>query len=413
MISILIVDDKPSRYASLIQEIIPKYVAQDSIDFRANLKDSIDALESKLYDLIVVDMMLPLNAWSAPDPAGGVNLLETIRTSTDIKRPQHIVGITAATNDDISVTSAFENNSWVLIREVSGDNSWASRLVNLISHLTATDQAEAELNYQKDICVVTALRTPEFQALQNLPLSWSEALPVDSNTYVYETSIQSGNDCLSVVAANCIRMGTTETALLCSKLIHRYRPRLLVMTGICAGVDGKVNIGDVVIANPSWDWQSCKVSKKPNEEAQVLPALDFIGVERELLSRLELLANDHTFLATVRSGWPGEVPSAALRIVSGPMASGSVLVADGETIKRVGDTQHRELLALEMEAYAVHAAARSSNKPRPSVLVLKSVCDFGNYLKDDKFQKYAAYTSASCFHEFIIRFGSDLKRLIR
>jgi hypothetical protein len=34
------------------------------------------------------------------------------------------------------------------------------------------------------------------------------------------------------------------------------------MCGICAGVKGKVNIGDIVFADPVWDYQSGKFIKE-------------------------------------------------------------------------------------------------------------------------------------------------------
>ena len=34
----------------------------------------------------------------------------------------------------------------------------------------------------------------------------------------------------------------------------RFRPRYLFMTGIMGGVEGKTNLGDLVVASPIWDW---------------------------------------------------------------------------------------------------------------------------------------------------------------
>ena len=42
----------------------------------------------------------------------------------------------------------------------------------------------------------------------------------------------------------------------------------------------------------------------------------------------------------------------------------------------------------------VYFAANNASAPKPKALVVKSICDFANSEKDDKFQKFAAYTSA-------------------
>jgi hypothetical protein len=51
-----------------------------------------------------------------------------------------------------------------------------------------------------------------------------------------------------VVAAYAPQMGPVTSALTASALISEFRPRVLVMTGICGGVDDKLNLGDLIIA---------------------------------------------------------------------------------------------------------------------------------------------------------------------
>lgn len=47
-------------------------------------------------------------------------------------------------------------------------------------------------------------------------------------------------------------------------------------------------------------------------------------------------------------------------------------------------------------------AAEVAREPRPSALVVKSLCDFGDEDKADKFQNYAAYTSSRFLYEFAL-----------
>jgi hypothetical protein len=58
----------------------------------------------------------------------------------------------------------------------------------------------------------------------------------------------------------------------------------------------------------------------------------------------------------------------------------------------------------------MYSAARDSGPPRPAAFGLKSVCDFADHLKNDKYQKYAAYTSAQVLAEFVRRYGVQLTR---
>ncbi|WPX20106.1 hypothetical protein RHM58_09260 [Pseudomonas sp. 10S4] len=60
--------------------------------------------------------------------------------------------------------------------------------------------------------------------------------------------------------------------------------------------------------------------------------------------------------------------------------------------------QNREVLGVEMEAYAVMASADFACKPSPIPIAIKSVCDYADAEKNDMWQSYAAYTSAAFFN---------------
>jgi nucleoside phosphorylase len=47
-----------------------------------------------------------------------------------------------------------------------------------------------------------------------------------------------------------------------------------------------------------------------------------------------------------------------------------------------------------MESYSVFYAAQNSTDPKPKAIVIKSICDFADSEKSDKYQKFAAYTSS-------------------
>jgi len=66
--------------------------------------------------------------------------------------------------------------------------------------------------------------------------------------------------------------------------------------------------------------------------------------------------------------------------------------------------QHRGLLGIDMEAYALFSAAVGSGKPRPLALCVKAVSDFADKDKVDDYQEYAASISASFILETAKRF---------
>ena len=70
-------------------------------------------------------------------------------------------------------------------------------------------------------------------------------------------------------------------------------------------------------------------------------------------------------------------PNRPPRILIGGMASGASVLQGTDAVTKVLD-QHKDVLAIEMEAFSVMFAAQTAPLPRPLAIVAKSVCDFGD-----------------------------------
>ena len=92
-----------------------------------------------------------------------------------------------------------------------------------------------------------------------MPCGWQPLrVPQDETRYISGTITAEGKS-FSVIAGAAPRMGMPASAVLASKIIAQFRPRFLAMVGICAGRHGKVGLGDVIVADPCWDWGSGKI----------------------------------------------------------------------------------------------------------------------------------------------------------
>jgi nucleoside phosphorylase len=63
--------------------------------------------------------------------------------------------------------------------------------------------------------------------------------------------------------------------------------------------------------------------------------------------------------------------------------------------------QHKNLIGIEMENYAVFAASQEATEPRPMCITAKSVCDYGHEKKKNDFRPYALHTSTKFFWRFL------------
>jgi nucleoside phosphorylase len=255
-----------------------------------------------------------------------------------------------------------------------------------------------------DLCVVTALPEPEFTALKEVPWNWQRERenPEDPYTDYWGGFYTAGNRKRKVIAACSPRMGMPAAAILAAKMIHLFAPRYLAMVGILAGIRNKCSLGDVIAVDPSWDWGNGKWSEKDGIVA-FEAAPHQIELDRSMRSKLDRMRLDEDgVLDGIRRGWErrtGKKVGFALNMHIGPVASGAAVLADNHKTDLIKD-QHRKVVGVEMEAYAIFVAAREARVLPPNVIVFKSVADFADTEKRDDHQGYAAYTSAQALKHF-------------
>ena len=177
------------------------------------------------------------------------------------------------------------------------------------------------------------------------------------------------------------------------------------MPGICAGVRDKTNYGDVIIADPCWDWQVGKHLVKDGEKEFAIQP-EQLALQAHIRSKWDQLRVEKAVWASIKDTWR-DPPETELKVRIGPAVSGSAVLADGDIVARIKE-QHRGLLAVEMEAFSVLAAAQIASYPRPTAFTCKAVCDFADQKKDDRWQSYAAYTSVAAMTNFLERYLIDL-----
>lgn len=216
-----------------------------------------------------------------------------------------------------------------------------------------------------------------------------EALSVkgDSQHY-YEKTLTAHDGERRLIFAQAAEMGMTASAVLSMKVINHFKPKYLLMTGIAAGIspDGEdIQLyGDVVVADKVWNYSSGKFVAP--EKAEIIYG------EVGFISRPSMIIADEEMIRFVRKAAASRENQCKVRI--GTFACGSTVVANQHILNRQIRTQMQDNEGLDMESYAVMYAAENATEPRPKALIVKSVCDYADSRKDDRFQRFAAHTSA-------------------
>jgi nucleoside phosphorylase len=354
---------------------------------------------------MILDILLPLRAENEPEERHSQELLTEVLEG-ELNRPRYLIGLSASAQALDSVAPFFEEHLWAIIAYNDASDDWLGQVENCARYAIATTTNTEPQEYRTDIAVVCALPDPELRAVLALPWQWSAARPIDDLLFVHEGRFQTAGNEVRVCAAAATRMGMVSSALVSSKLIELLRPRFLVMVGICAGVKAKTGIGDVIVADPSWDYQSGKrVREKDAATFAISP--HHIAAPAIIRTRFDQLKADRSALSGISEAWSNP-PTQPPRLLCGPLASGSAVLADGESVNEI-KAQHRDLLGIEMEAYGVYSAAAFASRPQPKAVAIKSVCDFADADKDDSAQRFAAYMSAQVMRVFFERYFDELR----
>ena len=405
---ILIAEDSNEKIGQIRQVLASMGLKDEQSDISYTVSDAKQCLAKTDYDLLILDVILPARPGDEPKHSNSVVLLTELTERNSLRRPRHILGLTAYDQAIKDAGPAFVNKTWSVIKYSADKDDWKEQIRNSISYIQNAPAGPWLAQYRMDVCFITALQSPEYEALMRNGWSWAPAEPLDDNTFVRRTKFVSKKREFTAVAAFAPTMGMVSAALLAAKLIDRLAPRFLAMAGICGGVRTKTGIGDVLVADPTWDWQSGKHFVKDSTHGFAI-APEPIPLATFVRARFDQLRSDTQLLSKIRNDFAKPAPT-ELKIKPGPIASGSSVLADTDVLQFVTG-QNRNLVGVEMEAYGVAAASRMARHPRPTHIVCKSVCDFADEVKSSDWQEYAAHCSAQVLKEFFERYMVEIAPL--
>jgi len=251
-----------------------------------------------------------------------------------------------------------------------------------------------------DILLITAL-FEERKWIQEL-FKGAEWVEIEKEGIFFHTCIYKRNDAvIKISLVTQIQMGMTHAAVLTTRSINILDPEIVIMTGICAGVKGKVELGDLIIGSKIFDYGSGKIV-----EGKLRPHFEPVMLDGWLWQLLDIMRNDQEVVRSIKSEFPLTQPDERqLSIRIGSLGCGAAVVSDGGFVEGVLASE-RKLLGLDMESYAVALATSLLTTPskRIECFVIKGVVDFADAQKNDNYHEFGAYASAAFVKKFIDRY---------
>ena len=139
MIKILIVDDLKVKRDKIISTILDNHdIFEKNIAQASFTKDARKILYKEHFDLMILDLVLPIEESGECLAKNGINFLNEIEKNPSINPPIHIVGISGYKDQVLEFNDDFKKKLWNLIDYDETSTGWEDQLKSIIFHLVKT-----------------------------------------------------------------------------------------------------------------------------------------------------------------------------------------------------------------------------------------------------------------------------------
>ncbi|MER8906646.1 hypothetical protein NKH99_03045 [Mesorhizobium sp. M0854] len=379
MTKVLLLEDEGQK-AEAVTNVIREYMANDvQIEIVRSFAKFSGVLATSRFDLVVLDLMVPMRDDDAPFDVTE-QVIELIRAS-HLNAKAAYVAITQ--HDELILARGRElAGLGIATVEYSDGAHWIPALkVSL----------QRAFRFQEHDFVIICGLPLERQVLQS------------TKAKIGKLFSRNGLNCLEVnveqhtgVAVLLPRMGLVEASIATDKAIETFRPKLILIVGICAAFEGRAKLGDILIGSPVWEHQAGKwfgneFTLEMYQEA-IPDRLDtIIKQEIERSGHFKALKEDLKALNDPEF-FEG---SAAVA----PMVSGSAVIASKDMAAMIAE-EHKRVLGLDMEMFGVYRAAKRS-VDHVDFFGVKVAVDYANEHKEDRYQRHGAILASRVAVELI------------
>lgn len=387
---IFILEDEDSKFEQVKIEIERKARLIKPTIFRA--KDYLSAqraLERDKYDLLILDLMVPIRPEGTPEDLTA-DILALRIDDRCINRGTPAVALTQF-EDKADERIRELNRLGITLITYSPTEDWASSICRTV------DQCEPPLQFE--FVIICALRK-EREAYRSLNYTLGNEVIIDDLSCI---TIDFPHARGVIIVPT--RMGLVSSAIACTKSIERFNPKLIAMSGICAGFNKSAQIYDIIIPERCYQHDNGKWT----DDGFVLEDYQ-VPLHADIKLKIERFINLPVFLDGLRSvvsgiqlkksQFPEDCEELNLNAFLAVSSSGSSVVASDQLSAEM-KSYHRKGAAFEMEAYALYESAHTSSR-EPMFFSAKSVVDTGDSMKGDSFHPLACMLSAKACVEITL-----------
>jgi nucleoside phosphorylase len=397
---ILLIEDLDEK-ASAIQKCLKGVCDEAEISRVKSVTGAVKALGNSHFDLAILDFVLPVRDGAKTVRNAGTDLLTEI-VDGDIQKPTHVICLTEFPSLSDAIKSPIARSITHVVKYSDRGTLWHEALRKKCDYIRKRliQAKSSPREFLADVAIVTSSPPIELKEVLRTDQNFVAEFHADDAVHYDITNWKNaGGRNLQVVACAAPQMGMTAAAVTAGKVIERWRPRFLAMSGIAAATKKDLNFGDILAGEIVYDYGSGKILESKSGKRVFVADPRPLTIDVQLKALLQAVERDQTGIAQFMAQWQGEAIDWMPKLIVGVLASGAAVVQSRTLVREILETS-RKTVGLEMEAYGVFQAAELAREPRPRVLIAKSVCDYADPAKSDDWQRLAAFTSARFLHSF-------------
>lgn len=375
---VVIAEDDDSKRAEIARYLTTIGVESDHIAFAKDMADFMGKFNHQV-SICIIDLRLPAYQGATED-RNGIGILQAIESSGAAR--VKLLAISSYPEEFADIRPQFESRGCLLV-DFAQREVW----MNVLRQMVIQVQSAEEM----DFLILCALRK------ERAPYTGMLQLAADpkfrDNLTRLDVSIAGRRGTI----IDLPRMGLVDAGILAGQCIEKFKPKVVAMSGICAGFPERAELGQLLVSELAYEYQSGKWTEDGfSQEPYQVP----ISENMRILA-LELL-EDSDLLQRLETGWQSDRPSKMTSPKLATFTSGSAVIASSELIDQVA-THHRRVSGLDMEVYAVLRAAHIA-RCKPDFICAKTVVDLAGGGKDDALHPYACTISARFLVEILQRY---------
>lgn len=381
---ILVIEDDTVKCAEVVRCLTSGLTdgSLEPVKVAENLSDAMRVLDSQTFDLIILDLMLPFIDGMPADVGAGLELLKQIRSKESRNSAAAIVGLSGFPDELRDARVRFDEHG-VLILSYDESRKWHDAILRI------ADDVQIRSGVIKPVAflILVALEE-ELEGFAAADLTLYDRLVVEGlavqHVHLPEDPLFKG------VIVRLRQMGLAAAINDTAAAIKLFKPDIVCMSGICAGFKGNAKLGQLIIASPSWEYQSGKWSDNGFEVAAYQ-----IPMRAETRAIIEQAVSSVEFLGAIERDLPLAISRPRRRVPPklAPAVTGSAVIADAARLEHI-KVQHRKVAALDMETFGVYFACHESYWSIRHYFSIKCVVDLADDNKDDDLHEYGCISSA-------------------